>query len=125
MKLINEKLPNHKFALGKEIFSTDEKGVLVTRNQDLIKCLLLSGFTQLEAEVVEEIEVPFENPEPPVADEEVEELSDEDAQDLAAAEEALAEVEVEGTVSLEEVKASVLKPTKKKKKSKGNNPWLK
>lgn len=125
MKLINEKLPNHKLALGKEVFSTDEKGILVTRNQDLIKCLLMSGFTKLEAdEDAEKIEAPFENPEPPVADE-VEELSDEDAQDLADAEEALAEVEVEGTVSLEEMKASLKPEKKKKKKSKGNNPWLK
>jgi hypothetical protein len=46
MILVNEKMPNMKFALGKEVVSTDEKGQIEISDKDAIESLKASGFVE-------------------------------------------------------------------------------
>jgi hypothetical protein len=47
MILVNEKLPNMKFALGKDVVSTDEKGQIEVKDAETIEALKASGFSEV------------------------------------------------------------------------------
>lgn len=44
MLLQNEKAPNMKFAIGKEVISTDAEGKIEVDDKQVVEALLLSGF---------------------------------------------------------------------------------
>ena len=59
MFLINEKLPNFKIAFGKEILSTDSKGIIEVKDKHEIESLLASGFIEIKKPVkAEKVEEP-------------------------------------------------------------------
>lgn len=77
MLLQNEKVPNMKFAIGKEVISTDEAGKIEVEDKEVIEALLSSGFIAVKAvkkakEKAEEIKVEakVEAPEAPAAEDE-------------------------------------------------------
>jgi len=48
MLLVNEKLPNCKFAHGKEIIETDASGHIELKDKEAVVAFLASGFTEVQ-----------------------------------------------------------------------------